>query len=183
MECTQESVWVCARLTEKTFPKKLAALRIKSISRSSETRKLHLHKGAVFLFLPATMCVLHLFRYDNNHECCSLKLKKPSPAIYRTRFYSKRPNSLLYAPNFCRAIQVFRRPFSVSNHPFYSNGRTSKPNIRRAVFSIWQLKPHSLSYHANTLTILPSVTLVSVESNVLAWVVWLKSIETSGRVL
>ncbi|SKO79003.1 Uncharacterised protein [Mycobacteroides abscessus subsp. massiliense] len=56
-------------------------------------------------------------------------------------------------------------------------------NIRRAVFSIWQLKPHSLSYHANTLTILPAVTLVSVESNVLAWVVWLKSIETSGRVL
>ena len=56
-------------------------------------------------------------------------------------------------------------------------------NIARAVFSIWQEKPHSLSYQASTLTILPLETLVRVESKCEASEVWLKSIDTSGSTL
>src|ERR1700744_4849357 len=44
-------------------------------------------------------------------------------------------------------------------------------------------KPHSLSYHASTRTKLPGITLVWVASNVLEAGLWLKSIDTSGRVL
>ena len=46
------------------------------------------------------MCVLHLFRYDDNHERCSLKLKKPSPAIYGTRLIENVRTISDTRPNF-----------------------------------------------------------------------------------
>ena len=56
-------------------------------------------------------------------------------------------------------------------------------NIALAVRSICWQKPHSLSYQASTLTMLPLLTLVRVASKVEPSVLWLKSDDTSGRVL
>src|SRR5690606_31849378 len=44
-------------------------------------------------------------------------------------------------------------------------------------------KPHSLSYQASTLTSVPSITFVSVASNVAECGSWLKSMDTSGASL
>src|SRR6202011_2465076 len=55
--------------------------------------------------------------------------------------------------------------------------------IKAIVVSSMRLeKPHSLSYHEDTLTSLPE-TLVSVASNTEERASWLKSIETRGAVL
>ena len=49
------------------------------------------------------------------------------------------------------------------------------------VVSIMRLeKPHSLSYHEQTFTSVPSMTLVSVASKIDECESWLKSTETSG---
>ena len=52
------------------------------------------------------------------------------------------------------------------------------------VSSIRFEKPHSLSYHANTLASLPSLdTLVWVESKIQEYGLWLKSMDTNCSVL
>ena len=81
------------------------------------------------------------------------------------------------SPHRCRLFSVFQISWA------YFNSTTLSPNMAAAVRNIWQLKPHSLSYQANTFTILPLDTLVKVESKVEPSVVWLKSVETKGKVL
>ena len=86
----------------------------------------------------------------------SLMLKDESP------IYEKRPNQW----------GVFR-----------SHGNNYLADIKAIVVSSMRFeKPHSLSYHDETLTRLPD-TLVSVESKVLEAGLWLKSLDTSGSTL
>src|SRR5688572_5300668 len=69
-------------------------------------------------------------------------------------------------------------------YPYYYFAATAPTSAKTAATSSIRLeKPHSLSYHEDTLTSVPSETRVRVESKIELAGLWLKSEETSGSVL